>query len=73
MNQLPPKPWETTTLHNNAQVLKSDAYGGPSGANGIVRSAPVLPPRPQNGVMSSGYNTYGSYMPYSSKCLNNCL
>lgn len=68
MNSLPPKPWETTNLQNNAQVLRNDGYGSP--VNGIVRSAPVLPPRPQNSVMSAGYNTFGSYnsyMPYSSE------
>lgn len=72
MNPPPQRPWETPRLQNNAQVLRNDAYAGPSGLNGVVRSAPVLPPRPQSSLMGGGYSSYGSYnsyMPYSGKSL----
>lgn len=76
MNPPPTKPWDSPRLQNNSQVLRNDGYNmGPSSApNGMLRSVPVLPPRPQNSVMgvnSGGYSTYGGYnsysMPYSSK------
>lgn len=59
--QAPLKPWETTTLQNNAQVIKNANQN--CGIGGNFRTAPVLPPRPQNSLASN----YSPYSPYSSK------
>lgn len=68
----PLKPWESNSLQNNSQILKNENQ-----QNGIMtgnlRSAPVLPPRPQTNIGAvSGLglgNTYynNSYAPYSGK------
>lgn len=64
--QAPLKPWETTTnLQNSAQILRNEnQHNGIM--SGTLRSAPVLPPRPQSNTLGLGNSYYNSYAPYSA-------
>lgn len=71
----PLKPWESNSLQNNSQIFRNEnQQNGIMSAN--LRSAPVLPPRPQNNIgtasaLGIGNSYYNSYSPYSGEKQHN--
>lgn len=61
------KPFEEGGLHHVAHVIKNTNISSP--LQGSIRTAPVLPPKPSN-LISSGYGTVNSFMPYGGKSIS---
>lgn len=57
----PIKPWESNTLQNSNQIIRNSNTISQMPST-FGHSAPVLPPRPSNTLVSSNYN---SYLPFS--------
>lgn len=61
------RPPASNVLQNSSSVFRSDVYPSQP-PNGVIRNAPVLPPRPQG----PGFGGYNSYMPYSNYSAGRC-